>query len=70
MANKAPKPTGKIGEQRPVVTGDKGQDDAYATESNPEGLRYDEKPHKPGELPHPTGKPGTRHEPPISVGDE
>lgn len=57
-------------DERPAVTGDKGQDDAYATESNPEGLRYGEKPHKPGELPHPPAEHDRRHEPPISVGDE
>jgi hypothetical protein len=57
------------GNERPVVTGDRGQDDAYATESNPEGLRYGEKPHKPGELPRTTGEHGTHPEPPISVGD-
>jgi hypothetical protein len=54
---------------RPTVIG--GQDDAYATESNPEGLRYGEKPHKPGELPHPSGEHNKHHdEPPLSVGDE
>ena len=56
--------------KRPPTAGDKGQDDAYATESNPEGLRYGEGPHKPGELPHvPRDEHGKRHEPPISVGD-
>ncbi|MDB5801119.1 MAG: hypothetical protein JWL63_2058 [Rhodocyclales bacterium] len=59
------------GSSRPPVAGDRGQDDAFATESQPEGLRYGEKPHKPGELPHPARQDhDTRHEPPISVGDE
>jgi hypothetical protein len=60
----------KTEEQRPIVTGDRGQDDAYATESNPEGLRYGEKPHKPGALPPRTKSQDTPHEPTISVGDE
>ncbi len=40
----------------PQVIGDFGQDDAFATESNPEGLRYGEAPHAPGSLAHPTRK--------------
>ncbi|MEC5384792.1 hypothetical protein VVD49_03610 [Uliginosibacterium sp. H3] len=57
------------GSERPNVGW--GQDDAYATESNPEGLRYNEKPHKPGELPkRPVGEHGTHQDPPISVGEE
>lgn len=32
----------------PALVGDFGQDDAFATESNPEGLRYGEQPHAPG----------------------
>ena len=55
--------------QRPIVTGDKGQDDVYATESNPGGLRYNEKPHKPGELPDHPDQPAKPGEPPISVGN-
>jgi hypothetical protein len=53
----------------PQVIGDFGQDDAFATESNPEGLRYGEAPHAPGCLPHP---PKTAVLPPehgeISIG--
>ncbi len=56
--------------ERPPVAGDRGQDDAFATESNPEGLRYGEKPHKPGELPHPAEHHDTHEQPPISVGDD
>ncbi|MDB5815312.1 MAG: hypothetical protein JWN23_2429 [Rhodocyclales bacterium] len=56
--------------ERPPVAGDRGQDDAFATESNPEGLRYGEKPHKPGELPHPAGHHTPHEQPPISVGDD
>lgn len=56
-------------DQRPF-TGDMGQDDAFATESNPEGLRYGEKPHKPGELPpRPSHQNDDCDEPRISVGD-
>ncbi|MDQ8020546.1 MAG: hypothetical protein REI94_01805 [Moraxellaceae bacterium] len=53
--------------ERPTVIGDFGQDDAFATESNPDGLRYGEKRHKPGEL---GIKPPAdeEDEPPISVG--
>lgn len=39
--------------QPPQLIGDLGQDDVFATESNPEGLRYGEAPHAPGCLPHP-----------------
>lgn len=38
---------------RPQLFGDMGQDDVFATESNPEGLRYGEGPHAPGCLAHP-----------------
>jgi len=73
MSNTPPTPEQSDSEaassQRPNVSG--GQDDAYATESNPEGLRYGEKPHKPGALPpRPASEHGERHDPPISVGDE
>lgn len=37
----------------PQVIGNVGQDDAFATESQPEGLRYGEGPHAPGCLAHP-----------------
>jgi hypothetical protein len=53
----------------PQMIGDVGQDDAYATESNPEGLRYGEGPHAPGCLAHPAARP--RSDPPngdISIG--
>ncbi|MEN3110622.1 hypothetical protein ACFONG_02075 [Uliginosibacterium paludis] len=39
--------------ERPPVFGDFGQDDAFATESHPEGLRYAEAAHPPGCLGHP-----------------
>lgn len=39
--------------QPPQLIGDLGQDDVFATESNPEGLRYGEAPHAPGCLAHP-----------------
>ncbi len=73
MSNTTPTPEKSDSEaassERPNVGW--GQDDAYATESNPEGLRYNEKPHKPGELPpRPAAEPGERHDPPISVGGE
>lgn len=42
----------------PPVIGDFGQDDAFATESHPEGLLDGERPHAPGALPHPELEPG------------
>jgi hypothetical protein len=53
----------------PAVIGDVGQDDAFATESHPEGLRYGEKPHAPGSEPHGKKKEeGDHQEAPISIG--
>ena len=36
----------------PALLGDVGEDDAFATETHPEGLRYGEKPHPPGSVEH------------------
>lgn len=56
-------------DQRPRLGPDRGQDDVYATESDPEGLRYGEKAPRPGELPHAPVREeaGQDHEPIISV---
>lgn len=65
----------KVGQAQKVaatslpVFGDFGEDDAFATESHPEGLRYDEGPHAPGSLAHPATEKDER--PPhgdISIG--
>lgn len=62
-----PAPEAANDAERPTVIGDFGQDDAFATESNPDGLRYGEKRHKPGELG--IQPPADEEdEPPISVG--
>ncbi|MDQ7988520.1 MAG: hypothetical protein REI09_02695 [Candidatus Dactylopiibacterium sp.] len=65
--NKTDKP------QAPEILGDFGQDDAFSTESHPEGLRYDEgPPGAPGSLPHPPRPPrpeADKDDPPdISIG--
>lgn len=39
-------------DEEPEVIGDFGQDDAFSTESHPEGLRYGEKKRPPGEEYH------------------
>jgi len=57
--------------ERPTTFGDIGQDDAFATESHPEGLRYGERPRPPGSEHHGEGdSPDKPHpkEPIISVG--
>lgn len=41
----------------PTLVGDFGQDDAFATESHPEGLRYGEQPHAPGAEHHGKNQP-------------
>lgn len=45
----------RFSSEPPILFGDVGQDDAFATESNPEGLRYGEKPHPPGSVEHGNG---------------
>lgn len=60
--------------EAPQVIGDFGQDDAFSTESHPEGLRYGEKRRPPGVEYHGTlgidkDKPQDET-PPISVGPD
>ena len=53
--------------ERGPVIGDFGQDDAFATESHPEGLRYGERPHEPGSEYH--GPKGGAEKTPHKDGD-
>lgn len=60
-------------EERPDLIGDFGQDDAFSTESHPEGLRYGERPHPPGIEHHGTLGITPPKEPPaapLSVGSD
>lgn len=59
-------------EDRSSLIGDRGEDDAFATESHPEGFRGHAKPHRPGELPHPQRPPQRKihHPPPVSIEDD
>lgn len=54
----------------PALLGDVGQDDAFATESHPEGLRYGEKKHPPGSVEHGAApvKPPVKDHGDISIG--
>lgn len=55
----------------PPTLGYSGQDDAFATESNPEGLRYAEKRRKPGHVaPESPADDPEHHEPRISLGPD
>jgi hypothetical protein len=60
----------RFSSEPPVLLGDVGEDDAFATESHPEGLRYGERPHPPGSVEHGDGlpKPPPAEHGEISIG--